>query len=133
MDGIPAVDSYSFQAHWGVPIGDTVGSSATTASEQDFYKDAMAAKVIHISEPHVMNSGDLGLSIASPVLTDQHAFGVVAVDVNLRTLSQFLSDNRAAPNSLSLLVNGGDEIIAHPHYMSGIVKKGLRPCRPDQA
>lgn len=124
MNGIPAVDSYSFQAHWGVPIGDAVGSSATTASEQDFYKDAMAAKAIHISEPYVMNSGDLGMTIASPVLTDQHASGVIAVDVNLKTLSQFLSDNRAAPNSLSLLVNEGDEIIAHPHYASGIVKKG---------
>lgn len=126
VDGVAPVDTYSFQAHWGVPIGEATGSATTGADEQEFYKNAMAAKAIHISEPHAMNSGDLGITIAAPVLADQQATGVVAVDVNLKTLSQFLSDNRAAPNSITLLVNDADEIIAHPQYASGVVKKGAQ-------
>ncbi|MGV3743238.1 MAG: hypothetical protein ACO1NO_13115, partial [Burkholderiaceae bacterium] len=128
VDGVPAVDTYSFQAHWGVPIGEDSGPNLVTAKDQDFYKNAVAAKTAYVSEPHPLASGgEMGITIAAPVLAGQQAVGVIAADMSLRTLSQFLSEHRATANSLTLLANDADEIVAHPQHELGIGKKAAEP------
>jgi hypothetical protein len=102
--GSPAVDTYSFQTHWGVPLSEHSGPSTVAFQEQDFYKHAVAAKTLHLSEPHLLkNAGDLGITIASAVIAAQQTAGVIAMDMDLKTLSRFLDEHRATPNSLSVL------------------------------
>lgn len=86
--GMQAVDTYSFQAHWGVPIGEDSGPGPSAFNEQDFYKHAVAAKGIHISEPHSFNNGgDMGITIASPVLVGQVGPHSMASHAEVRRLS----------------------------------------------
>jgi adenylate cyclase len=124
-----AVDTYSFQTHWGVPTSEHSGPSTVAFQEQDFYKHAVAAKALHISEPHLLkNTGDLGITIGSAVSAAQQTAGVIAVDMDLKMLSRFLDEHRATPNSLTLLTNEAEEIVAHPQYALGIAKKGADPA-----
>lgn len=129
------VDSYSFQSPWGVPVGANAGAAQEDPRERAFYKKTLKFKKINISDPYDLpDTDELGVTLASPVILNEKPIGVIAIDLTLQSFSEFLDANKRTPNSLSILIDDADSIVAHPQFDRGIIKTdaGLIPKRLDK-
>lgn len=119
------VDTYSYQWPWGVKIGEDSGPLFDNPRTESFYKNSLSLKIANISDPYLIkNSGELGVTIASPVIINNTAIGVVAMDLTLKSLSQFLAEHKSTPNTLTIIADESGEIVAHPQFDAGVSKKG---------
>jgi len=129
------VDSYSFQAPWGVPVGANAGTAQDDPRERAFYKKTLKLKKVNISDPYDLpDSDELGVTLSSPVILGERPIGVIAIDLTLQSFSQFLETNKRTPNSLSIMIDDADSIVAHPQFELGVIKtnNGLIPKRLDK-
>jgi adenylate cyclase len=119
------LDTYTYQAPWGVPVGEDTGSAVDDPRMRRFYKETRNLKAVNISDPYVLpDLGELGITLSAPVLVNDRITGAVSVDFTLKAFSRFLSDNRTTPNSISILTDGTGNIVAHSQFELGISKKG---------
>jgi len=120
------IDNYTFQAPWGITIGQDTGSAVDDPRLRSFYKEVDRLKTTMISDPYPLaDLGKLGITISAPVVSGTNFIGTVSVDFTLEAISRFLSDNRTTPNSITIMMDDNGGIIAHPQFDLGVsVKDG---------
>ena len=113
---VPAdpVDAFSFRDKQDKEIGASQVAAVYDPRLRDWYKDAAIKKSTALSTPYIFSSSGLpGITIASPFYTDGVLTGVVAVDITLENLSQFLADRVVSPRAMSLIIDEQDKVIAN--------------------
>lgn len=130
-----ANDAYTFQAPWGIKVGEISGPSSYDPRSVSYYQSALNLKATNISDPYLFeSSGELGVTIASPVISNVQPIGVIAIDLSLKSISQFLANNKSTPNTISIIADEAGNIIAHPEFELGLKNVGasLSPNRLDK-
>ncbi len=80
-----------------------------------WFKDAMEKKDLVISNPYIYATTGLpGVTVAMPFYTGDKLAGVLAIDILLDSLSQYLATRPVSANSISLIVDNEGLIVAYP-------------------
>lgn len=118
------VDAYTYHAPWGVRIGGDSGSVVDDPRMRRAYKESQTFKVPHITDPYVLpNSGQLGITLAAPVIVNDKISGLAAADFTLKAFSDFLAANKLTPHSITILADEVGAIVAHPDFNLTVSKK----------
>jgi adenylate cyclase len=82
---------------------------------RQWFKDAAQRKDLVTTNPYIYASTGLpGITIAMPFYANGQLAGVLAVDILLDSLSQYLKNRPVSANSTSLIVDRDGLIVAHP-------------------
>ena len=109
-----AVDAFSFRDKQGNEIGTSQVSALYDPRLRDWYKDAAIKKSTALSTPYIFSSSSMpGITIASPFYKDGELAGVVAADISLDNLSQFLAERVVSPSAMSLIIDEQEKVIAN--------------------
>lgn len=118
------IDNYTYQAPWGIKVGEASGSALDDPRLRRTYKESNNLKFSSVSEPYQLsNSGHWGVTLAAPVIVNDRSIGVISADFTLKALSSFLAENKTTTNSITILSDESGLIIAHPEFDAGMVKK----------
>ena len=79
---------------------------------RDWYKDASMAGNLIISNPTLKKDGSTVLSIVKPFYSGKNIAGVVAINISLDEIDHFLNKQLISKDSISLLVDEQEFIIA---------------------
>jgi adenylate cyclase len=108
------VDAFSFRDKQDKEIGLSQVAAIYDPRLRDWYKDAAIKKSTALSTPYIFSSSGLpGITIASPFYKDGVLTGVVAVDITLDNLSQFLAARVVSPRAMSLIIDEQEKVIAN--------------------
>jgi adenylate cyclase len=113
---VPAnpVDTFSFRDKLDNEIGSSQVAAVYDPRMRDWYKDAAIKKSTALSTPYIFSSSGLpGITIAAPFYKEGTIAGVVAVDITLDNLSQFLAERVVSPGSMSLIIDEQEKVIAN--------------------
>jgi adenylate cyclase len=113
---VPAnpVDTFSFRDQQDKEVGVSQVAAVYDPRLRDWYKDAAIKKSTALSTPYIFSSSGLpGITIASPFYKDGALTGVVAVDITLNNLSQFLAARLVSPGAMSLIIDEQEKVIAN--------------------
>lgn len=120
-----ATDVYRFHSTWGKVLASDAGPAAYDPRTRGYYKDAVRLKALNVSDVYPFaSSGELGITVTAPIFLQERVVGVFAVDLTLKTLSRYLSDNRVTPNSITIMADDSGGVIAHPVLEQGLTQKG---------
>jgi EAL domain-containing protein (putative c-di-GMP-specific phosphodiesterase class I)/GGDEF domain-containing protein len=123
-DGVTP-DVYRFHSEWRKILGTDSGPAAYDPRTRGYYKEALRLKTLTVSDVYPFaSSGDLGITVTTPIISNDHGIGVFSVDLTLKTLSRYLLDNRVTVNSITIIADESGRIIAHPELEMGIAQKG---------
>lgn len=123
--GKSPVDSYVFHADWGTRLGSRSGAASYDPRTRGFFKETATLNAANISNPYLFaSSGELGVTVSAPVTGKTGMQGVVSADFTLKTLSQYLADNRVSPNGLTIIADAAGGIVAHPVLEQALTMKG---------
>ena len=123
-DGVTP-DVYRFHSEWRKILGTDSGPASYDPRTRGYYKEALRLKTLTVSDVYPFaSSGELGITVTAPIISNDHAIGVFAVDLTLKTLSRYLSDNRVTANSITIMADESGGVIAHPELEMGIAQKG---------
>jgi C4-dicarboxylate-specific signal transduction histidine kinase len=88
-----------------------------------WYINGKATSSTNWTDPYIFfSSRQPGISVSSPVLSDGVLKGVVGVDIEISTISDFLSQLEISDNSSALIINKNGDVIAHPDIEQIIVR-----------
>lgn len=113
---VPAnpVDTFSFRDKQDREVGVSQAAAVYDPRLRDWYKDAAIKKGTALSTPYIFSSSGLpGITIAAPFYKDGALSGVVAVDITLDNLSQFLAARVVSPKAMSLIIDEQEKVIAN--------------------
>jgi C4-dicarboxylate-specific signal transduction histidine kinase len=89
-----------------------------------WYKNAKSSRTTNWTDPYIFfSSQQPGISVSSPVISDEGLKGVIGVDIEISTISDFLSQLEISANGTALILNQNGDVIAHPDLSQIIVKK----------
>lgn len=76
----------------------------------------LAEPRLHWSDVYLFSStGEPGLTASYPVMQDGRLNAVVAADISLKNLADFLSSQKISKTGVALIVNQKDEVVAYPN------------------
>ena len=83
--------------------------------QRPWYENAMDADGVVWTDPYIFySSGRPGITVATPVAdADGSLAGVIGIDLEIATLSGFLSDLDITNNSAALILTANGDVIAH--------------------
>jgi C4-dicarboxylate-specific signal transduction histidine kinase len=88
-----------------------------------WYKISKATRATSWTNPYIFfSSQQPGISVASPVLSNGVLKGAIGVDIDISTISNFLSQLEISDNGSALILNKNGDVIAHPNLEQIIVK-----------
>jgi adenylate cyclase len=102
------------------PIAHINGGGLYDPRDTSWYIGAMAAQgnVYWSSVYRFSGTGKLGFTAAKAVYReDETLHAVVAVDIALESLSEFLADQRGTRNAVALIVDRHDNLVAFPYQL----------------
>ena len=106
-------DSYIFINDGNVNIGTSVATTDYDPRTRPWYKEAALKNKLVITDPYIFSTTGLpGVTIAAPFFDKKSIAGVVAVDISLETISEFLSSNSISDRSISIIYDSMGIIIA---------------------
>jgi adenylate cyclase len=108
------VDTFSFKDKLNNDVGSSQIDAIYDPRMRDWYKDAAIKKGTMLSAPYIFSSSGLpGITIAAPFYKEGTIAGVVAVDITLDNLSQFLAARVVSPGAISLIIDEQEKVIAN--------------------
>lgn len=120
-----ATDIYHFHSDWDKVLGSDTAAATYDARTRGYYKEAARLKTLTVSDVYPFaSSGELGITVTAPIIANNQFMGIFAVDLTLKTVSRYLSDNRVTANSITIMADESGGVIAHPDLESGLTKKG---------
>lgn len=85
-----------------------------------FQKTLKGAKPYWSDVYYFKNTHDLGITISYPVINKAgEVRAVVAADISLADLSDFLSEQKHGSRGVALIIDKSDHVIAYPHQLRG--------------
>ncbi|MEP4247950.1 cache domain-containing protein [Tateyamaria sp.] len=95
-----------------------------------WYESAKLNRSTVWTDPYVFfSSRQLGISVAVPVVFDNAIKGVIGVDIEISTISNFLSELELSTHGSALILDGAGNVIAHPRMAQMI--EGDTDSAPD--
>ena len=91
--------------------------------ERPWYKSVVANRTTIWTDPYVFfSSQQPGVTVASPVFSQGVLQGVIGVDIEISTISEFLSGLAISNRGSALILNENGDVIAHPDFAQVTVK-----------
>lgn len=88
-----------------------------------WYKSSKENHSTNWTDPYIFfSSQQPGISVSSPVLSEGILKGVIGVDIEISTISNFLSRLEISDNGSALILNKNGDVIAHPNIEQIIVR-----------
>ena len=121
-DGPDRTDTYRFIATWG----DVLGSQTLTKATYDprgrpFYKAALEHTGRILTDIYTFASnGKPGITIARRLEKDGKFIGVVAADITLEHLSEFMAAQPVGKHGVALIVDAQGQVVAAPTGRSSV-------------
>lgn len=110
-----AQDRYTFFDGGHKSLGELSVAATYDPRVRPWFKDAMERKDLVISNPYIYATTGLpGITIAMPFYAGDRLAGVLAIDILLDSLSQYLATRPVSAHSISLIVDNDGLIVAHP-------------------
>ena len=109
-------DTYHYISTWGAETGQEVVSAAVYDPRgRPFYTAALARTGRILTDIYTFASnGKPGITIARKLERDGKVLGVVAADITLERLSQFLAAQPVGEHGLALIVDADGRVVAAP-------------------
>jgi adenylate cyclase len=122
--GAKAVDRYTFLDGKKSPIGALDAPALYDPRVRPWFKDAVEKKDLVISNPYIYATTGLpGITVAMPFYANGQLAGVLAIDILLDSLSQYLKTRPVSAHSTSLIVDGDGFIVAHPDTQQALKRE----------
>jgi adenylate cyclase len=113
VEGSPSTDRYVFFDKEGRNLGEQSAPTAYDPRTRGWYRHTVAAGGLFVTEPDVFAAlGLIGFTIAQPVSDNGKLVGVVAIDITLDGLSQYLAQRKVSPGTLSFILDQKGRVVA---------------------
>ena len=110
----PPVDRYRFLDASDKEVGRTDQVTSYDPRQRLWYRSAVKEGVPMVSDPDVFAAlGLIGFTIAAPFYRNGQIAGVAAADITLDVLSEYLSQHKISPGTLSYLLDHQGRVIAN--------------------
>ncbi len=110
----PPVDHYDFLKAKGTPLGASAQTTNYDPRTRGWYRNTAVAGAISITDPDVFAAlGLIGFTVAAPFYTNGKVAGVAAADITLDGLSEYLSERKISPGTLSYILDQQGRVIAN--------------------
>ena len=108
------VDHYIFVDEEHRPIGTSDQATAYDPRSRHWYRHTAESGKLIVTDPDVFAAlGLTGFTIAAPINTDGKVTGVAAADITLDGLSQYLSERKLSPGTLSYILDTQGGVLAN--------------------
>lgn len=106
-------DRYLFLDAEGRELGKAEGPTTYDPRARFWHRTTVAAGKLTVTDPDVFAVlGLIGFTVASPFYADGKLLGVVATDITLEDMGQYLAQRAVSPGSLSFMLNHQGQVIA---------------------
>jgi HD-GYP domain-containing protein (c-di-GMP phosphodiesterase class II) len=122
------IDSYQFFDMKRMLIGSRAQEAKLVPTQRPWYGGAIKKGGLYVADPYIFAStGELGLTVAAPL---EGGGGVMATDISLRTLNNFLSKLNLPPNGAIAIQDASGNLLSF--YGKGDTYKGaeVAPMTP---
>jgi adenylate cyclase len=110
----PPVDHYDFLDAKGQPLGSSAQVTSYDPRTRGWYRNTARTDAISITDPDVFAAlGLIGFTVAAPFYADGKVAGVAAADITLDGLSEYLSERKISPGTLSYILDAQGRVIAN--------------------
>lgn len=110
----PPLDHYEFLDAKGAPLGSSAQVTSYDPRTRGWYRNTALANAINITDPDVFAAlGLIGFTVAAPFYADGKVAGVAAADITLDGLSEYLSERKISPGTLSYILDQQGRVIAN--------------------
>jgi len=107
-------DSYKFLDEDFLPLGSSTEQNPYDPRQRPWYQMTKAAGAVTISDPDLFATLSLvGFTISAPIYEQDEFVGVVAIDLTLDGMSQYLARRKVSPGSISFILDDQGNIIAN--------------------
>jgi adenylate cyclase len=108
-----AVDHNVFLDEEGRGLGAQEAPTAYDPRTRMWYRSTVEANGLYITDPDVFATlGLIGFTVAQPFSKDGEVKGVVAIDITLDGLSQYIAEHKVSPNTLSYVLDRDGRVLA---------------------
>lgn len=115
------VDHYTFLDAGRQALGTASAPAVYDPRVRPWYKDAVERRALVTSDPYIYATTGLpGITVAMPVYVGGQVAGVLAIDILLDSLSQYLKTRPVSANSISLVVDRQGLVVAHPDVQQAL-------------
>ncbi len=112
-NGGGAVDHNVFLDANGQGLGAQTAPTAYDPRNRMWYRATVEANGLYITDPDVFATlGLIGFTVAQPFSKDGEVRGVVAIDITLDGLSQYIAEHKVSPNTLSYVLDQDGRVLA---------------------
>lgn len=112
-EGAGRIDRYVFFDANGQGLGAIEGPTAYDPRNRMWYRDTVDTGGLNITDPDVFAAlGLIGFTVAQPFGRDGETRGVIAADITLAGLSEYIAEHRISPNTLSYVLDQQGRVLA---------------------
>jgi len=112
--GSTPVDHYVFLDEEHNPLGASDKATTYDPRPRLWYRQTVKDGKLIITDPDIFAAlGLIGFTIAAPIYTDGKIAGVAAADITLDGLSQYLSERKISPGTLSYVLDTQGGVLAN--------------------
>jgi adenylate cyclase len=118
------LDRYTFMDAKKAPLGSLDAPALYDPRVRPWFKDAVERRDLVISNPYIYATTGLpGITVAMPFYSGGQLAGVLAIDILLDSLSQYLKTRPVSAHSTSLIVDGDGLVVAHPDTQQALKRE----------
>jgi adenylate cyclase len=111
--GSTRIDHYLFLDEQDNPLGSSDKATTYDPRSRLWYRQTVEDGKLTVTDPDIFAAlGLIGFTIAAPIYTDGKIAGVAAADITLDGLSQYLSERRISPGTLSYILDTQGGVLA---------------------
>ena len=111
--GAPLLDRYVFFDKGGKELGRLDEPTAYDPRTRGWYRWTVEEGKLHITDPDIFAAlGLVGFTVAQPFFSGGKVAGVVAIDITLDGLGQYLAERKVSPGSLSYILDSRGNVLA---------------------
>jgi len=111
--GTGLIDRYVFLDANGQGLGSVEGVTAYDPRSRMWYRETVQSGGLFITDPDVFATlGLIGFTVGQPFSKDGEVKGVVAADITLEGLSQYIAEHKISPNTLSYVLDHQGRVLA---------------------
>ncbi len=115
VEGVPQMRHQTFFADWPTPLSTLTSTSTFDARLHTSYVEAKKRHRLFISDPTINALGGSSvITLAAPILQGEEFLGAISANFPIDEVSKFLADNRVSPNSVTVIIDHANQLIAPP-------------------
>lgn len=112
-NGSAAIDHNVFLDANGRGLGAQEAPTSYDPRNRMWYRATVEANGLYITDPDVFATlGLIGFTVAQPFTKDGEVRGVMAIDITLDGLSEYIAEHKVSPNTLSYVLDQDGRVLA---------------------